>query len=393
MLSSRSRPLSPPLAPAGYRKLPENEPCLYTDPTVARFNSKQEDRLATFLQAQDAKTIASPIQNIEELQLLPDGCTVRSSNRYTSIGLARLSGVLSYGLWPLISEIGGTASYMEGGSPATDLQVAINIFNSVLSMRFSRVRNMRLLVNQGDRLIDGLIGARHAMAESALLYAEIVDVMKTARYPSVFQAAIVVGRRMSAWYRSKDPAFSVKINGEEQPFWVGSYFCNGDATQKSLKATTTLFNRFGGCLAKFDRQGREIHLGRNFFQRASRMFDYVAQKELPVNRYRESIGRLVDTSLGMTGSVEERDQRIEAIAAKLSPLSARLAVDIVRQAVNVGSDNEPRPEATLTKLVFSARSQYDLFCALLRTARTTGMERRETIERVAYDLMMGRIKL
>jgi len=252
---------------------------------------------------------------------------------------------------------------------------------------------MRLLVNHGDHLIDGLIGARHATADSALLYSEIVDAMKTARYPSVFQAAIVVGRRMSAWYRSKDPVFSVKVNGEPQPFWVGTYFCNGDATQKSLKATTTLFNRFGGCLAKFDRKGREIHLGKDFFQRASRMFVYVAQKELPISRYRESIGRLVDTSLEMSGSGDDRERRIEFVAARLSPLPSRLAVDIVRQAVNVGCDLEPRPEITLTKTVFSTRSQYDLFCSLLRVARTMGMERRETIERIAYDLMLGRIKL
>ena len=97
-----------------------------------------------------------------------------------------------------------------------------------------------------------------ALAQSlpGVRYAEIADAMRTARYPSVFQASIVVGRRMSVWYRSKDHAFTVKVNGTEQPFWVGTYFCNGDASQKSLKATTTLFNRFGGCLAGFDRNGR-----------------------------------------------------------------------------------------------------------------------------------------
>lgn len=369
-------------------------PSLFCDPPVAKFGEKQETEFVAHLRRTDADTLVTPLMQIEELELTLTGETKQDAYRFTSVGFVQTCQMLASGL----STFAPNLVYEErSGIPDPDqhdLLLGITTFNGTLALRFKQLARMRVVRHTPSKLIHGIVGFQYTFTENADVYTVLAETVRRSAIKMKFLGGVTVGRRMSVWFRSLTPVFKIIIDGQPHEFWVGYYFCNGEATGSSLQATQVIYNRFGCCLRPHA-AGKERHSGRDFAQRAAGLFERVVERDWALQQYEEHLYRLRETSLGVVGTEEERNKQIQKIAEALSRrrMRQKVALDFVHNALAVGADlKERQPYERMSGAMIANRNGYDLFCALVRGAKQLGMDRREQAEMAAYEVFTGKIK-
>lgn len=371
---------------------------LYVEPLTAKFKKGQADAFQAYLTRMDAGTRLTTPAEPEELLLSPGGKTLLNDYQYTSAGLRQVSTVLCYGLSTVLFDAAGIDRGKEHDPEQYDTVMAINIFNALLRRRFSRLKTRRLVRHEDEKLIDGMIGPQYVYMENAALFQSMQEAATAAVIPVEFFGSLVLGRMITVWYRSKDPIFSLPIDGKEQAFWYGTYFCNGEATSTSLRGTAVLYMRGGGCLAPIrEYGGREGHLGRRFPQRAADLFRKVFTKQPDIERWKARLAHVSKLSLKLPPEQDALAKRREEISQKLAKWSDKwhpqITRDVVRDAIiSGGSDADVRGGIENNPQMNARRTVYDLILATLRTSIKLG-PRREAIDRLAYDLLIGKHKL
>ncbi len=369
---------------------------LYTRPAVSRYGHEQAARLDARLAELDARTTLRPIAGVEELLLTPDGVTQSGDYRYTWAGFAQVAQELAPGLSKLIPDIAGCYRRPENEPEFFDLLAAINMFNAVLSLRFELLSKKQVILNCSERLIEGVVSSTYKFLENRALYQQASEAIAAAGRDVQFYGAEVVGRRLTLWYRGRRPAFRVSVGKESHDFWIGYYFCNGEASNTSLRGTAAVFSRFGCCLEAFRDGTRINHAGRNFNRRVEQLFNRVAARELKVDSLREGVECLMQASLKISGTADAQAQQEERVVQALCRrgIGQWVAQDIVRNAIYVGKDVTAQPEhRMIAPDLHASRTTYDLFCAMLRQSRKLGLDRREKVEQVAYELLVRKLKL
>jgi hypothetical protein len=368
---------------------------LYVRPRVLRFGKADGEKLDEQLAALDINTSMRTINNVEDLFLRPDGSTANDF-RYTAIGFSQIASAIAPGLSKLVPDVAGCFRKPVQELERFDLGVAVGVFNAVLALRFDVLKRQKLVCNVATQQIEGLSGPRRvAISNREMLEATNDAIAEQGRV--VFYAAELIGRRLTLWYRSIAPSFEFTVRGDKHIFWHGYYFCNSEAGGTGLRGTGALFNKRGCCLVPLCSKSRLSHLGQRFRQRASQLFQRVAEMPLPAQRDRAHIQKLLDTPLRVVGEAAAREQQMLKITHALCRtrrLTKFIAQDVVETALAVGADNGPLSDvAMLATDPFKHRTAYDLFCALLTRSRQLNLERRELVEQTAHDLMVGKIKI
>ncbi len=366
-------------------------------PKIRQFRASEGDELAAYLARRDRATRLLPIEQLATLAMNPDGTTQQGGYRYTVAGFQQLAQVLAPGLSTLVPELAGCFRRANAAQEFFDLTAAISLFNSVLTLRFELLQQKRLICNDQTKVLEGLAGSAHQCFDNQAVYRQATAAMQAAAVPTQFFGGEVVGRRLSLWYRSQAPLCRITQARQEYPFWTGYYFCNGEATGTSLRGTLAIYNRWGSCLERFQPGFRVMHAGRFFERRSEQLFQTVVGRTQDVRVLRPHLEDLLRRNLKLTGDEDARLQqqgRLTRILARRREIPQLVAADIVRKAMYVGQDKQPRTAQEMADpQLLAARTEYDLFCALLRQSRKLGPSRREHLEHVAYDLLMQNLKL
>lgn len=371
---------------------------LYWRPPVRRFISGQEAALDTYLEQLDNNSSVWPVQGVEDLLLTPDGVTQSGGYRYTWAGFSQIAQELAAGLSTVIPDIAGCDRRPDVDAPELyDLTTAISLFNAVITLRFDWLRTKKIIRNNKHKLIEGLVGPLHKFLDNRSLYHQANEAIKGAPLPVRFQMALLIGRRLSLWYRTEAAVFTIRTPAPHQ-FWTGYYFSNGEAAGVSLRAAEALYMRYGCALGSF-RDLAVNHRGKNFASRAGLMFDKIMEREPKIAEIHECVERLLHTSLNVVGTRDEREQRQLKLAQlfwRKGVVNQGTARDLVYNALCVGRDvADQNLQAFLDPSAksFEHRTAYDLYCSLVRRSKELGVSRREKIEQMAYELLLGKLKV
>lgn len=370
---------------------------LYVEPLSAKFVKGQSHEFAAYLSRMDGVTRLSPPTAVEEVMLLPSGKTRLNGYRYTSAGLSQLLTPISSRGFQFLSDVAGADGIIDCDPAEHQLQDAINTFNNLLRSRFNRIATRRLIRNEEEKLLDGLVGPQYAHMENATIFQAMQEAAESAWSPMEFYGAVSYGRMLTIWYRTQAPIFTANIDGQKQDFHAGCYFCNGEATSTSLRGTVVLYFKRGGCLAPFREYGRrEAHLGRHFATRATELFKTVFNKRPDSERWRQRTEFVAKRSLKLPQDVEKLAERRTYLAKKLADWCPKwhpqITRDVVRDAiVRGGSDAANRGGIENNYAMNARRTVFDIITAMLRASISLG-QRREAIDRLAFDLLIGKHK-
>lgn len=371
------------------------ERSLYVKPPQRRFKPGECEKLDNYLDALEKRTRIEDITKVEELAMMPDGRTA-AGNRYTAIGFNQLAYELSPGLSTLVPDVAGCRRKPEDELELFDLGAAISVFNSVLTLRFALLKRQRIVRDDEHMLIDGLLGPKRQYLRNREMLQAANDALMGQREVQFF-AAELVGRRLAIWYRSREPVFKISCRGMSHPYYRGYYFCNSEASGTGLRGTDVYFTKHGCAMSPFRNGTRMAHVGHNFGKRSEKLFGNVTDREPNTKKVQAYLPGLVTTSLNIVGTEEEREQqklKLIHTLARGRKISKWVAQDVVQNALHVGADDqEMSPVDLLRAQPYEKRTAYDLFCALIRRSRALNLERRENVEHVAYELMLGKLKL
>jgi hypothetical protein len=373
----------------------DGERSLYVKPPMRRFKPGESEKLDQYLADLELRTKIRPVSAVADLAMLPDGTTAKGY-RYTSLGFNQLAYELSPGLSTIVPDLAGCKRKPEDELARFDLGAAIGVFNSVLALRFDLLKRQRMVCDGDRKLIDGLLGPKRQYLKNREMLQSANGALAGHRDIQFF-AAELIGRRLTIWYRSIEPVFTISCRGMKHPFYRGYYFCNSESSGTGLRGTDVYFGKQGCALGPFRSGTRMAHVGRNFGKRSEKLFGAVVERDPNTKKVADYLPGLALTSLNVIGTEEERAQQTTKLVHTLTrgrKISKWVAQDVVQNALTVGADDkELAPGDLLRPQPFEKRTAYDLFCALIRRSRGLGLERRENVEHVAYELMLGKLKL
>lgn len=367
------------------------ELCVY--PPVTEYGRGDLRKLRRRLDETDRSTRFENVVMPEEIIIDPSGETRRGGFRFTNTGLSQVASELAPGLLQLVSDIWGLSKGETGTHQDRDYQAALDIFNRVVSTRFHRLEGKLLVVNDRDKLIEGVVTRNYRLFENPKFLETVLEVVGGQPVDVDFHAAILAGRRLILRFKSRKPLCFHTAGTKKYPVHVGYYYRNSEIKGVSVKAARAVFLPHGTATwaAKGGRRTRMAHAGANFENRREAVIRSVLidsiKEVLPV---REQLQKLNSKPLGLGRTPAERDKRIKELTSTIcgKSLPQWAARDIMEYAVYTGHGG-------VTALPSSGnlanRTLFDIFCALVKLAPNYDLDRRETLEHLAYDVLRERI--
>ncbi len=368
---------------------------LYTKPPYHAFKANQMGQLEVLLTQSERATTLFPLADTQDLLLAEDGRTRRGNYRYTSHAFKQLTQLLCPGLSKMLPDLAGTIKRADLPDHLYFRPVAQRIFNQVLDLRFQVLSQYRVIRDEHARLIEGFVGVKHRPLENLDSFRQMRDAIESMAPEAKFFAAVLSGRRLTLWFRNECPSFQIQVGSKTCPIRVGYYFSNGEATGSSVRGAFALYTNHGACLRPFKKNERVTHIGRDFSRRLHKMFRAVLSDELQPGALQALCQASLPTPLGYAGldnkAVKERDQRLVRGLGELG-IPQRIGAGVLNDAVLMGADSEPMQPYQLS-LGIGSRTIFDLFVALLRTARKLPINQREKVEQAAYLTLTGKLQL
>jgi len=382
---------TPLLTAAGQRRE------LYVQPGVVQYGRGQADELAELLKQMDMVTTVHPLCDFDELQLGPDGRTLRGGYRFTSYAFFQTAQFIAPGLSKLMPEISGSIQLPDDREELVDGVLSTDLWNKLVDLRFPLFRQTRIIRNEDERTIEGLLGSKAQYLGNHDLYTQAVEAMETHQPNVSMYAAQLVGRRMSVWFRAATTMFSALVDGKQWPVYHGYYFTNGEATGTSVRGSLAVYTPKGMCLGPYKPYGgRVTHTGKDFYQKLGQMFAKVCSADIPDAQLLEGLYTMVRQELGYSIEMNraQRKDQTQLLIHSLSLLGVpkNLAADVVESGLAIGRDlgkENYRPMEQVNRL-YSSRTLLDLFIPLLNMSRRVDLSRREKMEQAAFAMMTGR---
>lgn len=373
---------------------------LYSNPSLQKFNAAAKGDLAVCLNRSDVNTTIDPIDSLADIQILPTGKT-ESGYQFTQSAFRQLAQIIAPGLSKLIPDLAGEVKSGTERDTLTDAELALDFWNNVVDTRYPLLRNQMIIRNTVTQTIEGFVSQSYRYLPNHQLLQEIeyqVDCLDGDN-PCRFFAAVLLGRRLSVWYRCMRPEFRVLYDNVSHPFYRGYYFTNGETTGTSVRGTPGIFSPFGVALAPYKRYGKRLpHTGRDIGSKMSAMIVDVLNAELVTDKLVDVMTVANTTSLGFVADMdkEQRRDRTKKLVHSLSMLGVLkdIAAEIVLYSLTVGRDGDPQREVTHdVSQLYSTRTVLDLYTSLLLFSRNMDLSRREKVEQAAFDIMLGRLVL
>ncbi len=377
------------------------DPTLYVDSPVQTFSADDAAPFREVLRAQDRFTVVTPVDRFEQLTLAPDGTTQRGGYRLSPVAFRQLCRAVSPGLYDAASHVAGLRRTEGTDRDTFSVPDAIAMVNIAVRRRYRACLDGLQIVRDGRTgVVEGLIGRGYRRLPNFELFERAVDTLRSYRHPATFSGANLQGRYAVLHFRYTDAMFAAPAPRDfsDQLCW-GFYFCNSEIGDGSLRATNTVVRLCDDTrsLAPFGSRGRLTHAGRDFARRFEQLLNNVADRRPDPERTRAGVVRLIGQSLGFTENEAEIERRFNQLVDRLvgRKLNRSAARRVVRRVMTQGSYDRSAVSDVryVSRSDWAARTLYDFYCAMIRTAVSFQITVRERVEQLAYALLTGRFNV
>ena len=367
---------------------------LFVRPVSIAYRHDQLADLTAYLQRLERHSSLLPVQHAAELTLNDQDRTHRGGYRLTSSCFQQVVSTLCRGGTQYMMDLAGIS--MPGNVPQELCRPAgaRTLYNELIELRYSVLRGFHLLRNDLTHTIDGLVGPKcHSYANLSMLNA-VHDMLAQTRPDLRFHGAYLLGRKLLLWYRDRQPFHAFPLDDTTWRFYSGYYLRNAETTGVGVRGCAAVFTPRGSCLATFDKASRVVHVGNTFEKRLSRMLEHTLRNIRPLSELASRLDVMRQQSLGYAMVSERgRSERTKLLSKQLGQLGMPTfgAKQCLEEALRLGSRLPTEAEEILDKVrVYSTRTVFDLFSVLVRTARVLPVPQRETMEQVAYQVLLGK---
>jgi len=373
-------------------------PKLAIEPETHVFNliedAAAEERLERTLETHYRNTENVLIADPRSVMLHKSGL-VNGKYKLTVPALSHLCSKLAPGLAHLTRDIAGI-----GGVAAkrTDPELAMSILNRVLKLRFDRLAGCSFILDRNHNRIEGIVGRKYEYFPNLDLFQRAREFTAKTHNPATFCEAALYGRRLMLRFLNTNSVFEVTAeNRPTERFFGGYHFANSEVGDCSVKAAAVLSREpyISKAISPFIDGGKLPHVkGPKFNQKFQRLLERVRTKVRYATKYKFQVLILMDQKLGLGGTEDENDKRLQNIVSQLHRrgLQKGFAESVVSTAIWQGSyavdvirKDEDNPLAA-----FERRTAFDIFNALTSEARHRGIEERENAEQLAYQMLTGK---
>lgn len=344
--------------------------------TALSFSAAQLDDCRAFLARRSEQTELVPISDVDQLLMSGDGRLLESGYRFNYFGFTALSNALVTGLGSAFKELTGEVSRRTRQHQEPDIPAAVSIYNTVVRSQIDSLRERSLMVDHRERVVDGFLGIDYRLLDNSA-FLDIVCAEMTERQPSAqFYRAELVGRELTLYFIDPASRRNDIIENKEHVFTSGWQFVNGEGVNKAINAACCVFTKFGVALEpKANKRGFLQHSGADIAGRAQVLVSRTVEREIDMDALAKGIRNLAQINLGFA----ERTETFQAAIDRWADYLARFRIPmedsrlIAKNAALSGSDLTPRePADAYNDKTLTARTGYDLMCAILRYSRVVG---------------------
>jgi hypothetical protein len=368
------------------------------EPELVAFKANQLSALNKHLDEVEQNTEVTPIASVDELTLDRLGRTDASRSRVTTTAIAEICRQACPGLFKTISSLSGLISDEKRQPCLAEMLV---VYCLTIKARFDdTLADKSLIKDIKKNRIDGIIGSGYQYLSNKHFF-DLVQTSIEHAVPSLtFQGAELLGRTIVITYRQDKP-----IQTKPDTFYSGIYFMNSELGDHSVKAANILVQpktNFRAASSLYE--GRVVHSGKDFKTRVAKTLHMLINKHNSLEpklsiSLSKGLLKLPELPLGLAKlKPSEAIDRAEELVTRLcrKKISNQHAERVIYSALNWGSDSvQPSgsTEAQIRRETWGGRTAYDLFIALVRDASSRSMSYRLSLERVAYDLALGKISI
>jgi len=383
------------------RLTPTDIPKLATGPETHVFDLSEdtnaEARLERVLETHYRNTESVLIADPRSVMLHKSGL-VNGKYTLTVPALSHLCSRLAPGLAHLSRDIAGIGGV---DTKRTDPELAMSILNRVLRLRFDRLAGCSFILDRSQNCIEGIVGRKYEYFPNLALFQRAREFTAKTHNPAAFCEAVLQGRRLMLRFLNTRPVFDVDIENRPTERFLGGYhFANSEVGDCSVKAAAVLSREpyTSKAISPFIDGGKLPHIkGPKFTQKFQNLLERVRTKVRYATKYKFQVLTLMDQKLGLGGTEDENDKRLQNIVNQLHRrgLQKGFAESVVSTAIWQGSyavdvirKDEDNPLAA-----FERRTSFDIFNALTSEAKHRGIEERENAEQLAYQMLTGKFAI
>lgn len=368
----------------------------------ARKDEKAQEKLEAELSNRFKFTEVRPIGRPDMLRL---GHRARldslgATYRLSTAALSQICSRLAPGLSQALCSIAGADADKSGSGHKYDPRLAVDTWNSVLKLRFSRLDGYSIVVDHDRRLVEGLVGRRYEYMPNWDLYNRAKNFAEQAEHSAEFCEAALYGRKLSVRFRGNNPLFEIPNERRtNEPFFGGYHFANSETGDCSIRASTLVIRQIcdNKALSEFADGGRMPHIsGGRFERRFAQLVARVAARAKESTGLKPQIIKLMDANLGLGVDFPEHKARMKLIERQLrrQGLPAEVLQSSLAVMLKHGSYRADALTATRNQMeTYATRTEYDLFNAITHVAKSCSADAQESAEQVAYRLLTGKFGL
>jgi hypothetical protein len=364
---------------------------IFAPVTALVFAAHQLDDLRAYLARRSEHTDTITISDVEQLLMAGDGRLAENGYRFNILGFQSLAGGVSRGLGALFADLAG--QYLSPGNREVECNVtaAIGVYNTAVRARIDALRERTLLVNHQERVVEGFLGLNHRRVDNSVFIDTVIDEVKAKQSKAEFYRAELVGRELRLFYIDPKSKRKDIYSDPRHTVVAGWSFENCEDRGKAVNAGGCLLTRFGVALEKPGTSSKLNHVGADIIGRTALLIGRAVTSELDMLAVAAQFAKLQSIPLELVDDPE----KFEKAAVKWILFLTRFGIRrddakvIVRNAAMVGADCEPRdPVEVYTRSVLGSRTAYDLFCSMLRFARTEPPISRNRLQQAAMRMLL-----
>lgn len=370
---------------------------------VFRFQEEQaaEERLQQYLVQQQESTQLCLITREQDI-LLHNNFKVRGVFTLTTTALQHLCSKLAPGLLQAISHVSGLKADKRShdrDSIYSD-EAAAGIINRLIRLRFANLKGQRMILDHRSKTVDGLVGTNYEFFSNSDFFTSAREFVYSLWPDAELYEGLLCDRRLWFSIRDQEPVAIVRVRPRQvESFYQGFYFSNAEISGFSLKAATALMRESGGgvAISPFVDGGRISHVQNNdFMQQLQSLFMRAAQRLPSSDFVIQRITALAGSRLGFDGSSEHYKRRRSQLAGQLQHrgVSRDVAESVLDYAVFLSSTDDKPGQYDASKVHLGvSRTLFDLFVALLEIAGDQNIRKREALQQLAYEVLVGKFNI
>jgi hypothetical protein len=366
----------------------------------------QEDAFVAELQDLDRHSIMWQMTKPEDIELNAQAEIGPQKFRLTTLALYQLCQNVCPGLYGFVRELSGVHRRIDEARGDYSFAESIDIINRVVRRRFdSRLHGKVLLRNTKYNTIDGVLSPGYKWLSNLRLYEMTKEAMKQCSPEPVFWEAQLSGRWLLLRFCNTQPYFQFETPGLNvggmaqipammERFYIGYHFSNDELGRAMVRGAPFILRKNGhtAALASLDLKGRVRHVGASFEERLSQLLAKTTEPLRGTDAYINSMVGLLNRKLGLGHKLQREETKArQKLAEKLS--KKELPVTVTRKIIASLCANPSIMAPDVTDFRNTDRTAFDLYVAMGREAKNLPIRLRESVEQLAYELLLNRITL